>query len=247
MKTRQQALTFLQAAKAVLEEMKQPMHFKKITELAIQKKLLKSKGKTPEWTMGARLSVDLKEKGAKSDFIRTDNGKYGLRRWKRMPSLSLPVANGGKSADARRFWLVAVEPENFVFDEKSGKFDTVGVRHRMRRTLARISPGDQIVLYIKKSAQFGAILESVGETYIDDSDRWPKDGTELSARIAVKSRSVLDEKQRFDARPMYTELDVFSQYPAKHRTLALRNGITEINEADFERIKKAMAKAKKSR
>lgn len=247
MKTRQQALTFLQAAKAVLEEMKQPMHFKKITELAIQKKLLKSKGKTPEWTMGARLSVDLKEKGAKSEFIRTDNGKYGLRRWKRMPSLSIPAVNGASSDTARRYWLVAVEPENFIADEKAETFDTVGVRYRMRRTLARVSPGDQIILYIKKSAQFGAILESIGETYIDDSDRWPKAGAELSARIAVKPKSVLDEKHRFDARPMYMELDVFSQYPAKHRTLALRNGITEISEADFDRIKKAMSKARKSR
>ena len=241
MKSRYQSLTFLEAAKAVLEELKQPMHFKKITELAIQKKYLKTRGKTPEWTMGARLSVDVKEKGLHSEFLRTDNGKYGLRRWKK--SLKSP-ALGVAPVDSKRkrFWLVAVEPNNFDADEKSGMLDTIGVKYRMRNTLAKLSPGDKIVIYIKKAAEFAAIMDVTGESYIDESQRWPVNGTVLSARIDVKKGLLLKSEARVDARQLYPSLAVFTQYPEKHRTLALRNGISEISESDFEIIRNTMKK-----
>ena len=238
-------MTFLEAARTILEEMKQPMHFKKITELALQKKYLKSKGKTPEWTMGARLSVDVKEKGRQSEFIRTDNGKYGLRKWRQtvkpsvIPSTDLGVGAG------RRYWLVAIEPKNFDADVAAGALDTLGVKFRMRRTLARLSPRDRVVIYLKRKAEFSAMLEVDGESYIDETERWPVDGADLSARIAVKPMTVLDAAKRIDARPLYARLNVFTQYPEKHRTLALRNGITEIGESDFEIIQKEMKKAAK--
>jgi restriction system protein len=235
------SLTFLEAAKAVLEEMKQPMHFKKITELAIQKKYLRSGGKTPEWTMGARLSVDVKEKGLRSEFIRTDSGKYGLRKWRRGGTpKSLPGT--GSNSRQRGYWLVAVEPANFHHDVSSESLDTIGVKYRMRRTLARVKPGDKVVLYLKKVAEFGAILTIVGDYFIDESQRWPVDGILLSARINATPDIILSKESRVDARQLYSRLVVFTQYPEKHRTLALRNGITEISESDYQIIRKKMKK-----
>jgi hypothetical protein len=235
MKTDKKGMTFLEAARAVLEEMKQPMHFKKITEVAIQKNYLKSKGKTPEWTMGARLSVDVKEKGLNSEFIRTDNGKYGLARWRRSgKGIDLPV--GSFDPDKQRFWLVCVEPENFSHDLKKNSFDTVGVKYRMRNTLGSIKPDDKIVIYVKKHAVFTAVLIATSESFIDDSKRWPVLGKELKARISVTPESVLNLDEGIDARQLYSVMDVFTQYPEKHRTLALRNGITEIKESDFMKV-----------
>lgn len=225
-------LTFLQAAKAVLEETKQPMHFKKITEVAIQKKYLVSSGKTPEWTMGARLSVDVKEKGLNSEFMRTGNGKYGLSRW-RKAKFSGDLPDKSPDPDIERYWLVAVDPENFSHDVNNNTIDTVGVKYRMRKTLARAKPGDKIVVYVKKKATFSAIVEVVDETYIDESCRWPAGGEELSARIQVEPLLVHGDEKAVDARQLYPVLSVFNQYPAKHRTLALRNGITEITEEDY--------------
>lgn len=232
-------MTFLEAARAVLEDMKQPMHFKKITEVAIQKRYLKTRGKTPEWTMGARLSVDVKENGFSSDFIRTDNGKYGLRRWKRSTkSSTIPVSR--EDPERTRYWLVAVDPRNFSSDEKAGTFDTIGVKYRMRNTLARLSPDDVVVIYLKKVAKFAAVMVVKGESYIDDSKRWPVSGKELSARIDVEPKLILKKDSRLDARQLYSSLAVFTQYPEKHRTLALRNGITEISESDFDIVSKMM-------
>jgi hypothetical protein len=232
-------MTFLEAALAVLEEMKQPMHFKKITELAIQKKLLHSKGKTPEWTMGARISTDVKEKGIKSEFVRTDNGKYGLRRWRRsgMPTITMPESNH----KGPRYWLWAADAANFNHDQKNDCIDLVGVKYRMRKTLSRLAPNDKIVVYLKKDATVAAILDVVAESYIDESDRWPEESKELNARIAVTPFSVLPKDQRFDARQLYTQMAVFTQYPAKHRTLALRNGITEISEQDYNIVANSLA------
>lgn len=235
MKSEKKGMTFLEAARAVLEEMKQPMHFKKITEVAIQKNYLKSKGKTPEWTMGARLSVDLKEKGLGSEFIRTDNGKYGLARWRRSGrGLDLPV--GSFDPDKQRYWLVCVEPENFAHDLKNNSFNTVGVKYRMRNTLGSIKPDDIILLYVKKYAVFTAVMIARSESYVDDSKRWPIAGKELNARISVEPEKVLSIDKGIDARQLYSILDVFTQYPEKHRTLALRNGITEIKESDYQRV-----------
>jgi hypothetical protein len=231
------SMTFLEAALRVLEEMKVPMHFKKITEQAVQKGYLRSRGKTPEWTMGARISVDIKNKGAASEFIRVDSGRYGLRRWKRVKTTGSRDAVGEAGP---RYWLVSMEPQNFRHDLESNRLDTVGVRQRMMRTLQTLSPGDLVVLYIKRLAQFGAILEVTGHARLDDSPRWPAGGDyRLSARIACRPISNLMATP-LDARPLYTKLGVFNQYPAKHRTLALRNGITEISKADFESINSAL-------
>jgi hypothetical protein len=223
-------MTFLEAAYRVLEEMKVPMHFKKITEMAVQKGYLRSRGKTPEWTMGARISVDIKNKGAASEFLRVDSGRYGLRRWKRGKASNNREAAG---QEGPRYWLVSMEPQNFRHDLEADRLDTVGVRQRMMRTLQKLSPGDLVVLYIKRLAKFGAILEVAGHARLDDSARWPAGGDyRLSARIACRPTVILREKQ-LDARYLYAKLEVFNQYPAKHRTLALRNGITEISASDY--------------
>jgi hypothetical protein len=239
MRHQKRQLTFIEAAKAILEEMKQPMHFKKITELALQKKYLVSKGKTPEWTMGARLSVDVKEKGPQSDFVRYGNGKYGLRRW-RKSTLLMPTAAKEAEGEAGNYWLVSVEPENFEADVKAGTLDTIGVKYRMRRTLASLKLGDIVVIYIKCLSQFGASMEVDGEPYFDESERWPVAGSELCSRVSAKPVMILKEEHYLDARPLYSSLYVFNRYPEKHRTLALRNGITEISKSDFLTINKSM-------
>ncbi len=240
MGTGKRSTTFLEAARTVLEEMKVPMHFKKITELAIQKRYLRSRGKTPEWTMGARLSVDVKEKGSRSEFNRIGSGRYGLRKWKRGTGARASVDAAEGDAGGRRYWLVSVEPENFDADDKAGSLDTIGVRYRMRNTLATLQPGDRVVIYIKKVAAFGAIMEVSGPAYGDHSPRWPVGSPQLSSRIPCKPTLVLADR-KLDARPLYARLEVFTQYPAKHRTLALRNGITGIGAEDYREIERAMS------
>lgn len=53
-------MTFYEAALEVLRQSGRPLHFKKITELAIRNSLLSHVGKTPEVTMSARLNQEVK-------------------------------------------------------------------------------------------------------------------------------------------------------------------------------------------
>jgi len=242
---RKKTMTYLEAAKAVLEEMKQPMHFRKITELAMQKRYLLSQGKTPVWTMGARLSVDVKEKGARSEFIRVDSGRYGLRRW-RKGKTSLSPAGSPVLQEGPSYWLVSVDPSNFAHDERAGTIDTIGVKLRMRKTLAELQPGDRVAIYLKRAAVFAGVVEVSGGFRTDSSPRWPVEGETLAARVACKPLVILEGEAKLDARPLYSQLEVFLQYPAKHRTLALRNGITQISGKDYGSIEAAVLERSKS-
>lgn len=69
---------FKSSAKEILIKSKKPLHYKEITKRAEKKGLLKSEGKTPWATMNALISVDIKEKGEGSEFIRTEPGHFAL-------------------------------------------------------------------------------------------------------------------------------------------------------------------------
>jgi restriction system protein len=62
----------------VLGEVGHPLHYTDITELAIEAGYLRTAGRTPQNTMRARLSVDMRD-NAESPFVQTAPGVYALR------------------------------------------------------------------------------------------------------------------------------------------------------------------------
>ncbi len=58
-----------------------PLHYKEITEIAIEKSLLSHVGKSPDVTMGARLAATLKKEGNSNPLIRVKPGVFALRDW----------------------------------------------------------------------------------------------------------------------------------------------------------------------
>lgn len=72
-------MTFVAAARAILMEASEALHYREITERALKKGLLKTSGKTPEETLNARLCVEIKEHGEVSEFVRVAPGMFGLR------------------------------------------------------------------------------------------------------------------------------------------------------------------------
>lgn len=71
----------LKAVETVLAEVKEPLHYTEITERILARGLWHTEGLTPEATINARLAVDIKRKGPRSRFMRTDPGIYALREW----------------------------------------------------------------------------------------------------------------------------------------------------------------------
>ena len=72
-------MDFKAAAREVLEEVGHPLHYTDITEIALESGYLKSAGRTPDNTMRARLSVDVRDSPG-TPFIQTAPGVYGLKR-----------------------------------------------------------------------------------------------------------------------------------------------------------------------
>ncbi len=74
-------MTFTEAAAEVLRLAGKPLHYKEITELAIEKNLLSHVGKSPEVTMGARLAALIKKDDDDNLILRIKPGVFGLRDW----------------------------------------------------------------------------------------------------------------------------------------------------------------------
>lgn len=72
----------LDAIEKILEDAKQPLHYKEITDQIISMNLWHTVGETPERTVNSKLSVDINRKGKQSRFARFSSGVYGLRKWK---------------------------------------------------------------------------------------------------------------------------------------------------------------------
>ena len=70
--------TFKQSAIEILKKTGTPLHYTEITRMALESGLLETEGATPEATMNAQIVVDIKNKGAGSDFIRTAPGTFAL-------------------------------------------------------------------------------------------------------------------------------------------------------------------------
>jgi hypothetical protein len=74
-------MTFTDAAAEVLRLVGRPLHYKEITDIAIEKNLLSHVGKSPEVTMGARLAATLKKDSDENPLVRVKPGVFALREW----------------------------------------------------------------------------------------------------------------------------------------------------------------------
>ena len=84
--SRNTSFSFTDCAQKVLEEFggKEPMHYRKITEIALEKGWLVSKGKTPEANMYASVIAEIRRRQSRSDqprFVQHGRGYVGLSRW----------------------------------------------------------------------------------------------------------------------------------------------------------------------
>ncbi|MCG8555465.1 MAG: HTH domain-containing protein [Proteobacteria bacterium] len=74
-------MTFTEAALEVLRNVRKPLHYKKITELAIEQNLLSHVGKTPEVTMSSRLATMVKKDRGDAPIVKIRPGVFSLREF----------------------------------------------------------------------------------------------------------------------------------------------------------------------
>ncbi len=71
-------MVFKGAAREVLREVGHLLHYSDITELALLSGYLESTGRTPQNTMRARLSVEVRD-NPRTPFVQSAPGVYGLK------------------------------------------------------------------------------------------------------------------------------------------------------------------------
>jgi restriction system protein len=110
--------SFLDCAQKVLEEFggKQPMHYKKITEKALQQGWLVTGGKTPEATMYAQVFTEIKrqqKRGERPRFVQHDRGYVGLSQWMERGLAFQIMQHNHQVRKALRERLLAMTPGEF--------------------------------------------------------------------------------------------------------------------------------------
>jgi hypothetical protein len=95
-------MTFLEAAIEILKRERQPLHYKKLTQLAIDRNLLTVIGRTPEITMQQRLNDALKKHDPALLLTREKPGVFGLRYYPPSEAKGARGAPEGKAAKDRQ-------------------------------------------------------------------------------------------------------------------------------------------------
>lgn len=94
-------MTFTEAAAEILRLTGKPLHYREITELAIERNLLSHVGKNPEVTMGSRLVALTKKDDETIPIVRVRPGVFALREWEDgKPRGKVPVEEAAADDDA---------------------------------------------------------------------------------------------------------------------------------------------------
>jgi hypothetical protein len=98
-------MTFLEAALEILKRERKPLHYKELTEKAMERKLLTFVGRTPEVTMQTQLTSAVK-KAPGAPFVRVKPGVFGLLRYPEAapepePPATAPAAEGTEPSEGR--------------------------------------------------------------------------------------------------------------------------------------------------
>ena len=98
-------MTFTDAAAQVLRLVGKPLHYKEITDVAIERNLLSHVGKNPEVTMGARLAALVKKGDKDNPLVRIKPGVFALREWDRsVIERAVETVDGVSEAHVELVW-----------------------------------------------------------------------------------------------------------------------------------------------
>ncbi len=150
-------MTFTDAAAEVLRLVGRPLHYKEITDIAIEKNLLSHVGKSPEVTMGARLAAMLKKDTPENPLVRVKPGVFALREW---DEKTIKEGLGGKKS-------------------KRGKVDEEPVREE-EEEVAAVEPASD------EAADAGPDASDAAEGAADDAPVDAADGDDAATPIEVR-------------------------------------------------------------
>jgi hypothetical protein len=179
-------MTFTDAAVEVLRLEGRPLHYKTITDIAIEKNLLSHVGKSPEVTMGARLAATLKKDSPENPLVRVKPGVFALREW---DDKTIKAGLEGKKSGRRQ----SVKPEAASRAEaEAPEAAEAGPLEELEAEPEAAEEGEEPV-----SDEGDELLVAAGET----ADAEEGDDLVVTPRAAQATRSgaVFDEEEEGEA------------------------------------------------
>jgi hypothetical protein len=87
-------MTFAEAAMVILRQAAEPLHFREITERALEQDLVDVSGSTPWHSMNGALRRWIRSEGADTPIVSLGDGYFALRAW------GLPVPDEGRALES---------------------------------------------------------------------------------------------------------------------------------------------------
>ncbi|MGZ3450922.1 MAG: HTH domain-containing protein [Polyangiales bacterium] len=180
-------MTFTEAAAEVLRIAGKPLHFKDITQMAIERNLLSHVGKTPDVTMGARLSLQIK-KEPDGEIVRVKPGVFGLKEWE-----------GGKGKRKKK---AEAEPEAPA-TEPSATPEEEGEDAAADQFAALASEVDAAEEEAREQKRAPSRDTRDEQDEVEESERPPLDAEERMRSQLAATASDLFEEEEDDDQPLF--------------------------------------------
>lgn len=146
-------------------------------------------------------------------------------------------------------WILTGSPENFAVYVERG-FDVIGFKERRRKQAEQMAVGDEIIFYLTRIQEFGAIARIKSEVFEDRTPLVPGNPKKPDAypwRVEAEPVVVLDEEHYVPAVELVGELEHIGKWPAEHWHLAFQGQLRTVGESDAtilrDRINAAAAAA----
>lgn len=142
-------------------------------------------------------------------------------------------------------WILTGSPENFSAYVERG-FDVVGFKERRRNQAGQMEVGDEIVFYITRLQEFGAIARVTSEMFEDRAPILPGNPKKPDAypwRVRAEPIAVLDEEDFVPAVEMVGDLEHIAKWPAEHWHLAFQGQLRIVSEHDASLLRERILAA----
>ena len=183
------AMTFYEAAVEVLRETGRPLHYKKITELAVSKNLLSHVGKTPEAIMETQLTEEV-GKGKDATIVRVRAGVFALAADadpKQLAQPKLPSITLGEPPEST--------PEGAPVDSKEEQAKAKA-RRRRRRTREPAKENGRDEVEAKTSSKEAKKTPEPKEKPVDGKKSRTSGRTGESSNVAPSAQTAADLLKR---------------------------------------------------
>jgi hypothetical protein len=155
-------MTFLEAALEILRRERKPLHYKDITQKAMDRKLLTFVGRTPEVTMQTQLTAAVK-KAPGNPFVRVKPGTFGLLRYPEAMPESEPPPRASAAGERTRASAASTAEGRTRRRRRGG-------RGRGRRDEGRLAPATE------NGAAVGPAEGTAHEVTMAEDDDNPAEG-----------------------------------------------------------------------